>query len=151
MISPTLTLPDLIAATSVAVSVIALAVAVVAIRKADRNSSAATTVTLNEAFRQAWPRFLSANDEDRQYEFSELMNLLEIGCAIYLEGSISGISRELIEEYLGNTLSLLESNEDARSRIELMRHSPTTFRYVRQFLVRTRRSGLHGTMDFNHR
>jgi len=139
---PTITLSDLIAAPSLAIAAIALVVAVVAIRRADRNSSAATMVTLNEAFRQAWPRFLYAKDEtEHQYEFSELMNLLEIGCAIYLEGSISGVSRELIEEYLGNTLSLLESNKDARSRIELMRHSPTTFKYIRRFLVYMKRAG----------
>jgi len=99
-------------------------------------------VTLNEAFRQAWHRFLSADTETgRQYEFSELMNLLEIGCAIYLERSLSGVSRELTEEYLGNTLSLLEANVDARRRIELMRHSKTTFKYIRLFLVYIGRSG----------
>ncbi|MBW4092605.1 MAG: hypothetical protein HIU82_16080 [Proteobacteria bacterium] len=132
----TLTLSDEVAIISAGVSLIALAVAVVSIRKSDRNSSAATLVALNEGFQQAWHRFLSAEDEpERQYEFSELMNLLEIGCAIYLEGSLSGVSRELAEEYLGNTLSLLETNQDARSRIGPMRHSPTTFKYIRQFLV----------------
>jgi hypothetical protein len=133
---------DWIAITSGAISLIALAVALYAIRKGNRNSSAATLVTLNEACRQAWHRFLSAkNQEERQYEFAELMNLLEIGSAIYLEGSLAGVSRELTEEYLGNTLSLLESHKDARARIELMRHSPTTFKYIRQFLVRMARLG----------
>ncbi|WP_156964691.1 hypothetical protein [Methylocapsa aurea] len=121
---------------------IALVVALFAIRKGNRNSSAATMVTLNEAFRQAWRRFLSAGEEaERQHEFAELMNLLEIGCAIYLEGSLSGVSRELTEEYLGNTLSLLESNDDARKRIELLRHSSTTFKYIRRFLVWSGRCG----------
>ena len=127
---------------SVAVSLIALAVAIVAIRKSDRNTSAATLVTLNEGFRQGWHRFLPAEEEvERQHEFSELMNLLEIGCAIYMEGSLSGVSRELAEEYLGNVLSLLEANQEARTRIEAMRQSPTTFKYIRQFLVRMGRLG----------
>ena len=69
------------------------------------------------------------------------MNLLEIGCAIYMEGSLSGVSRELAEEYLGNVLSLLEANQEARTRIEAMRQSPTTFKYIRQFLVRMGRLG----------
>jgi hypothetical protein len=137
-----LNVSDQIAIASWAVSLIALAVALFAIRKGNRNSSAATLVTLNEACRQAWHRFLSANgEEERQYEFSELMNLLEIGSAIYLEGSLAGVSRELIEEYLGNALSLLESNQDARARIERMRHSPTTFKYICRFLIRMGRSG----------
>ena len=94
-------------------------------------------VTLNETFRQAWSRYLSAEQEaSRQYEFSELMNLLEIGCALYLERSLSGVSRELIEEYLGNSLSLIENNDDVRRRIEPMRHSPTTLKYIKRFLTR---------------
>ena len=137
-----LTLADQTAVLSVAVSLIALTVAIVAIRKSDRNTSAATLVTLNEGFRQGWHRFLPAKDEaERQHEFSELMNLLEIGCAIYMEGSLSGVSRELAEEYLGNVLSLLEANQEARTRIEEMRQSATTFKYIRQFLVRMGRSG----------
>ena len=142
MTPPELALSDLIAVVSSAISLIALAVAVVAIRKSDRNSSAATLVTLNDGFRQAWHRFLpTTEEEERQYEFSELMNLLEIGCAIYLEGSLSGVSRELAEEYFGNTLSLLEAHPEARSRIETMRHSPTTFKYIRKFLIRMGRAG----------
>jgi hypothetical protein len=129
-------------AVSFTISVIALVVALFAIQKGDRNSSAATLVTLNEAFRQAWQRFLSAKDDTtRQYEFSELMNLLEICSAIYLEDSLSGVSRELAEEYLGNTLSLLEGNQDARAQIESMRHSPTTFKYIRRFLLCMGRAG----------
>jgi hypothetical protein len=140
--APVLSLSDLVAAASLLVAVIALIVAVIALGKADRNASAATMVTLNEAFRQAWPRFLSAEGEEaKQYEFSELMNLLEIGCAVYWERSLSGVSRELIEEYLGNVLSLLGSNSDARGRIEQMRHSPTTFKYIRKFLLHMARSG----------
>ena len=139
---PYLDTSDQLAIASLAISLIALAVSLFAIRKGNRNSSAATIVAINDGFRQAWHRFLSAEVETaRQYEFSELMNLIEIGCAIYLERSLSGVSRELIEEYLGNTLSLLEGNEDARKRIEPMRHSPETFKYMRRFLVCMRRSG----------
>jgi len=125
---------DWIALASGAISFIALGIAIYAVRKGNRNSSAATLVTLNDGFRQAWLRFLNAKDEQTmQAEFSELMNLIEIACAIYLEKSLSGVSRELAREYLEGILNLIKSNADARSRIEAMRHSPTTFKYIRKF------------------
>ena len=133
---------DQIAIASLAVALIALVAAIYAIRRGDINSSAATMVTLNEAFRQAWSRYLSAEHEDgRQYEFSELMNLLEVGCALHGERSLSGVSRELTEEYLRDSLSLIEKYPDVRRRIESMRHSPTTFKYIKKFLIRMARKG----------
>ena len=121
---------------------IALAVALFAIRRGNRNASASTIIVLNESFRQAWTRFLSAVDEQsKEFEFSELMKLFEITCDIYLEDSLSGVSREPLEEYVGNTLSLLEANDDARERMDGMVHSPTTFKYIRRFLERMRKAG----------
>src|SRR6266849_6392399 len=76
--------------------------------RANAIASAATFVTLNEGFRQAWERCLRPQDEDAtNYELAELLNLLEIACAIYLEKSLSGNSRKLISEYLESALSLL--------------------------------------------
>lgn len=132
---------DLIALASLVISLIALAVAVFALRKGDLNASAATLVSLNEAFRDAWARFLSTQDDAKQqYEFSELINLIEIGCAIYVEKSLTGVARELMEEYLHDVLKLIEGNPSARSRIEPMRHSPTTLKYTKKFLYKMLRS-----------
>jgi hypothetical protein len=90
-------------------------------------------VTLNEGFRQAWQRFLSAKKTDPQYEFAELMNLFEIACAIHLEGSFSGNSESLIRDYLNRTLDLLEKDEDSMSRMKQMLDSAETFIYVQKF------------------
>lgn len=116
-----------------------MGVAVYTLRKSDRNSSVATLVTLNDGFRQAWQRFLSAEGERRDYEFAELMNLLEIACAIDKEKSLVGVSRELAREYLGHVVQLLELNDDAQNRIAAAAHDPTTFKYIRLFQARARR------------
>lgn len=110
-------------------------VALYAISRSNKNSSAATLVTLNEGFRQAWQRFLEAEDDaGRQYELSELMNLAELACAIHSERSLVGVSRELAGDYLEKSLSLLSDNADARGRIPAMFNSPETFEYIRRFL-----------------
>lgn len=125
-----------VAIASLSVSVVSIFVAWHAICKSNKNSSAATLVTLYEGFRQAWQRFLDAKPDDngRQYQLSELMNLAELACAIHSERSFVGISRELIEDYLQSSLSLLANNEDVRKRIPAMFHSRETFKYIRRFI-----------------
>jgi hypothetical protein len=127
---------------AVAVSLVALLVALYAIRRSNRNSSAATLVTLNEGFRQAWQRFFEAKkakDEARlQYELSELLNLFELACGIHLERSLVGVSRKLAKDYINETWELLSNNEDAKKRIRVMLTSPKTFEYIRKFLGKAR-------------
>jgi len=131
---------DAIGLASLAVAAVALVVALMALRRSDRNTSAGTLVTLYEAFRQAWNRFLNAESEDG-YEFAELMNLVEIGCAVHLDGSVHGVSRELLEEYLCETVSLIESDAAARGHISRLKSKPTTFKYLRKFAATMKTQG----------
>ena len=108
---------------------------VYAIDRANKTSSAATLVTLSDGFRQAWQRFLKAPDVDAQkFEFADLMNLYEIACAIYLEGSLTGNSGKLIYQYLQDELNRLKDNEYAEQHIPPLLTSADTFRFIRQFL-----------------
>src|ERR1035438_3224880 len=92
---------DCIAVASLGVSLVALYIAFYAVRRANKTTSAATFIALNESFRQAWERFFAAQDEEQKhYELAELINLYEIACAIYLEKSLTGNSRKLEKEYL---------------------------------------------------
>ncbi len=92
-------------------------------------------MTLNEGFRQAWQRFLEAKEENaKQYEFSELLNLFELACAIHSERSLVGVSRDLAGSYIRESLQLIEGNEDARKRINKTLTTPETFHYIRKFL-----------------
>ena len=109
-----------------------------AVRRGNRNSSVATLVTLNDGFRQAWMRFFAA-DSNKDHEFSELMNLLEIACGVHYEKSLVGVSRELSQEYLDHVLLLLEGNEDTRTRIASAIHAPTTFKYIARYRAKMRR------------
>jgi hypothetical protein len=131
---------DWIALISLAVTTIALAVAVQAIRRGSRHTSAATLVTINEAFRDGWQRFLTADESRQEYEFSELLNTIEISCAIYLEKSLTGNSRKILAEYLENIILLLEQNAKSRERIQKAIHSPSTFTFIAQFRRQRRKA-----------
>jgi hypothetical protein len=124
-----------VALASMIVSVASVLVAWYAICRGNKNSSAVALITLNEGFRQAWQRFIDAKDDsDKQFQLSELMNLVELACAIHSERSLVGVSRELVQDYLQSSLSLLGGNDEIKNRIPKMFQSPETFKYVRRFL-----------------
>ena len=129
---------DWIALASLVVALAALAVAFYAIYKGNRNSSVATLVTLNDGFRQAWSRFISAvkaeDEEAKYFELAELMNLLEIACGIQSEKSLSGMSNQVVKDYLEQALKLLIGNEYTNQQIPQMLHQPSTFINIKKFI-----------------
>ena len=127
---------DWLAIASLAVAIAAMGVSIFAILRANKTTSAATLVTLNEGFRQAWERCLQKQQEPGipKYDLAELLNLLEIGCAIYLENSLTGNSRELMREYLGSSLALLIKTEAVNDQAFLLLQTEKTFSFIKQFL-----------------
>lgn len=127
---------------SLGVALVALFIAIAAMKRSDRNASGATLVTLYESFREGWQRFQNEEDHDRcRYEMADLMNTFEIACAIYLDGSIHGHSRELLEEYLCDTLSKFAADEGAVECIRAMIDGPSTFKFLALFYDEMRRVG----------
>lgn len=94
---------------------------------------------LNESFRQAWDRLFKADLDSKSYELAELLNLLEIVCASYLESSLTGNSRTLLKDYLDRVLSLLVNNAEIERRVsEELIQSPKTFKFIKRFLRQKR-------------
>jgi hypothetical protein len=116
---------DWTAAASLGVSLVALVVSLYAIQRANKTASAATLVTLNEGFRQAWTRFLNSREDEKSYELAELMNLFEIACAIYVERSLTGNSRELMFEYIDGVLNVLVKNTYTNENVAKLLQSKT--------------------------
>jgi hypothetical protein len=139
-----LSLADLSGIASLVVAAVALVIAFYSIQRGNRNSSASLMVALNEGFRQAWVRYRSPGPEGGDFELAELLNLLEIAAGAHCEGSLAGVARELAEEYLCLNLALLEMDEHARPQIEELQHSASTFKYLRLFLAKVRKSGAFG-------
>ena len=116
------------------VASVALSVAWYAIKRANKTTSASTMVTLNEGFRSAWSRFFAASGTQQEIELAELLNLLEIACAIRLEGSLSGHSATLMSEYLENVLLLLVKDTYSREHIPPLLQNADTFIFIKRFL-----------------
>jgi hypothetical protein len=123
-----------IAIASLLVALFALLLAAYAIYRSNRNTSAATLVTLNEALRQAWDRLLPPGGNIDVSQFAELMNLFEIACAISLERSLAGNSKSLMAHYLNSVSKMLINNQTTKSEIPKLLHEKSTFQYVKKFL-----------------
>ena len=91
-------------------------------------------VALNESFRSAWSRFFEACEKQKPDELAELLNLLEIACAVCLEGSLSGNSKKLMSEYLDNILSVLAKDVYTRANVGPLLQDDSTFVFIKKFL-----------------
>lgn len=125
---------QIIALVSLLVALAALVVAAYAIYRGNRNTSASTLVTLNEALRQAWERLLPTPGVIHIEHLADLMNLFEIACGINLERSLAGVSKKLMSHYLNSVLRMLINNSITRSEIPKLLHDNTTFQYIKKFL-----------------
>lgn len=100
-----------------------------------RASSAAALIAANESLRQAWLQFNAAATEDEiQYAFADVMNLLEIACAARRDGLFVGETGSVMSKYLEHILKAIAADTSARMRIEKMLDIPGTFEHVYQFL-----------------
>lgn len=91
----------MLAAAGITVAAVGLFFTWHGIRRGNHNSSAASLIAINEAWRQGWERYLSAVDEPAKHQqFAELLNIIEISCALQVRKVFTGVSRELLTAYL---------------------------------------------------
>ncbi len=125
-------------------TVIALTLTVVGLIYAGRQFShgrrapAAALLTIQESFRQAWARFVDVPEgaADRRYAtLSEVMNLIEIGCALHEEQIFVGRVAEMFEGYLCDVLALINDSPSAKALVEQMLHDRVTFEHILAFVA----------------
>ena len=113
----------------------------IALRRSDRNASAGIVVALNQGFADAWRHFQDAEDSRADFEFAELMNSFEIAAAVHQEGSLHGVAKELVEEYLCAALEIINTDSDAQRRVGELRDTARTFRWLIAFRNEMNRNG----------
>jgi hypothetical protein len=123
-----------LAAAGIAVAGVGLFFTWYGVHRGNHNSSAASLIALNEVWRQGWERYLSAADGSaKQHQFAELLNIIEISCALQVRRVLTGVSRELLTEYLDGVLNLLNDDKDAKNLLIPLIQRPTTFKYIRLY------------------
>jgi hypothetical protein len=117
------------------VTLVALIVAAVQLFYGRRTASGGALIALNESFRQAWLQFSIARDDAaKQHMLAEVMNLLNMACAILEDKLFVGRAGRLLETYLCDVFGLIGQSDDAKTRIEAMMMTPRTFEHILKFI-----------------
>lgn len=72
-------------------------------------------------------------------EVSELFNDMEMACAIYLDGQMSGRTGALAKNMICDFLDIINANEDIRAELERSIHRPHTFENIKEFRTKVKR------------
>ncbi len=81
----------------------------------------------------------SGLDEAWQHQFAEFANDLEMACAIYLDGQMSGRTGELAKFMICDLLDMISDDKDLREHLASAIHSTHTFKNIRDFRRKVKR------------
>lgn len=73
-------------------------------------------------------------------EFAEFANDLEMACAIYLDGQMSGRTGKLAKDMICDFLDMINEDDDLREEMVLAIHSPDTFENITDFRASIKRN-----------
>jgi len=138
-------------AITVPIGLLAVVIAILTLRRGNNNSSVATMIPLNAEIRQMWSEYddtlsninfkndaeLAALDDKITVQLQNLMNVLEIAAAIEVEGTLSGVSRILMRDYLEQMLMIIIRDDYTNAKVSELLQDETTYIFIRRFLKKT--------------
>jgi hypothetical protein len=142
---------DLIAFWSLIGGLMAVLIAILTLRRGNKNSSVASMIPLNAEIRGMWDEYtasFASLDFTTSLEFAKLereiatklerlMNVLELAAAIEVEGTLSGVSRVLMRDYLGRMLDIIISDDYTNAKVSELLQDDITFIFIRRFLKKS--------------
>ncbi len=139
---------DLIALWSLILGIIAVVFAIYTLHRGNLNSSVASMIPLNAEIREMWDQYVDSFaspplDTPLELETIErtiatklerLMNVLELAAAIEVEGTLSGVSHQLMRDYLRRMLDIVISDDYTNSKVSDLLQDENTYIFIRRFL-----------------
>jgi hypothetical protein len=102
-------------------------------------------IALSSSVREAEGRINEAVESDREREFLNYFNLVEIYAAAVNHNLLSGVSAEVAKDRLASDIGIFSASEEARSYLESAITSPNTFAEMQVFYRRNRERIQAGT------
>lgn len=72
---------------------------------------------MQSRYAEAWRRYRDAQEEHKDFEFIEVLNLIEAGCHLHNKKVVYGATREMLESYLKEIISGILKNDPAKKRM----------------------------------
>jgi hypothetical protein len=74
---------------------------------------------------------MADSQDKKSHEFAEILNLIELSCAIYKEKILVGSARDIYENYVEDVLLIIEKNDERLRELERFIHKPNTFENIK--------------------
>ena len=88
---------------------------------------------IQEKFSHAWRKIRDESKEKKDFEFIELLNLLETASTLYNNRIIHGSTRKMVKDYLSEVILYISTNEYAVSCLKNTRSGPNTYSEIKRF------------------
>jgi hypothetical protein len=117
------------------IALAALLYAIIQFSLARRAGSAATVIPLFDGFRDCWVAYRGSKTEsDRNFYFAELVNTLEVACAISRDRVLAGATQYVLEQYIVSVFQLIEGSPDALKSLTGLSQTSETFENIFWFI-----------------
>lgn len=88
---------------------------------------------IQEKISHAWLKFRDESEEKKDFEFIELLNLLETASALYNNRIIHGSTRKMVKNYLSEVTPCILKNAYAVSCLKKARSGSDTYSEIERF------------------
>lgn len=88
---------------------------------------------ITEKVSTAWRQYRDSKEENRNFELTELLNLLESLARLYFKRRIHGVTRDMVKEYLLEIVPEIGRENRVREVFQENRSGPDTYDYIRRF------------------
>ena len=88
---------------------------------------------ITEKISTAWRQYKDSEEENRNFEMTELLNLLESLAHFYFKRRIHGVTRDMVKEYLLEIVPEIGRENRVREVFQENRSGPDTYDYIRRF------------------
>lgn len=88
---------------------------------------------ITEKISTAWRQYRDSEEENRNFEMTELLNLLESLARFYFKRRIHGVTRDMVKEYLLEIVPEIGRENRVREVFQENRSGPDTYNHIRRF------------------
>lgn len=88
---------------------------------------------ITEKISTSWRQYRDSEEENRNFELTELLNLLESLARFYFKRRIHGVTRDMVKEYLLEIVPEIGRENHVRKIFQENRSGPDTYNHIRRF------------------
>lgn len=95
-----------------------------ALKNQNQSNDTSTVLSIWEKIDDHWIRFRNASDNDKNFEFGQLISYYEMVCHLFRSESFKTKSSDTLFRHLHDILSFISSNKDMKAMLDELKSHP---------------------------